>query len=161
MKFLRTNLFVCIATLIASSILLCIFFADFNLFDLGLKEILHLEDNELDEVVTAVLLIAIGCGIDLVRARRLARRRSEIDEQRVRVFKATMRSVHDLVNNFLNNMQLFRLEAEDGPLTHESLELFDDVISETAEKLKALGDSESVTEYKMASGVGILPQPRS
>jgi hypothetical protein len=157
MKFLRNNLFVCIAVLIAASILAGIFFTNFDLFNLGLKEILRIEDNELDEFVTAVLLIAVGCGIDLSRTRRLARRQSEIDEQRLRVLKATMRTVHDLVNNFLNNLQLFRMEAEEGPLSVESLKLFDDLICETAEKLKALGDSESVIEYQMASGVGILP----
>jgi hypothetical protein len=161
MKFLRNNLFLCIATLIAASILASIFFTNFDLFNLGFREILHIEDNELDEFVTGCLLIVMGCILDLVRARRLARRQSEIDEQRLRVFKATMRTVHDMVNNFLNNLQLFRMEAEEGPLTHESLELFDDLIAETAEKLKTLGDSESVIEYKMASGVGILPQDRS
>ena len=160
MKFLRNHLFVCIATLLAAAILTGIFFTNFDLFNLGFKEILRIEDNELDEFVTAFLLIIVGLSLDLVRARQIARRRAETNEQRLQVLKATMRTVHDLMNNFLNNLQLFRMEAEEGPLTPESLELFDDLISGTAEKLKALGDSELVIEYQMASGVGILPQDR-
>ena len=36
----------------------------------------------------------------------------EIQLQRLRVFKATMRTVQDLVNNLLNCFQFVRLEAE-------------------------------------------------
>jgi hypothetical protein len=68
-----------------------------------------------------------------------------------------MTTVQDLVNNFLNNMQLFRMEAEDGPLSSESLKLMDELIFETADKLKSLGDSRSVDEYEMTVGTGIRP----
>jgi hypothetical protein len=160
MKFLRNNPFVLITTSLAVPILATIFFTNLDLFDSGLREILHIEDNEWDEFGSAVLLIVIGLAIDRLRARQVAKRQSEIDAQRLRVLQATMRTVHDLVNNFLNNLQLFRLEAEDGPLSLESLKFFDDLIYETAEKLKALGDSESAVEYEMASGVGILTHDR-
>jgi hypothetical protein len=70
-----------------------------------------------------------------------------------------MRTVQDLVNNFLNNMQMFRLEAEDGPLSAESLQLFDTLIFETSEQITALGASEAVREIQMASGIGIQAQP--
>ena len=157
MKFLRSHLFVCSAILLTVSILAGSWFSNLDLFDTGLREILRIENNELDEFASAFVLIVVGLVIDQLRERRVARRRAEIEEQRLRVLKATMRTVQDLVNNFLNNMQLFRMEAEDGPLSVESLKLFDDLINETAEKLKALGDSESVVEYKMASGIGIVP----
>ena|ERR1700730_2582207 len=157
MKFLRSHLFVGIAILLAVSILAGSWFSNLDLFDTGLREILRIENNELDEFASAFVLIVVGLVIDQLRERQVARRRAEIEEQRLRVLKATMRTVQDIVNNFLNNMQLFRMEAEDGPLSVESLKLFDDLINETAEKLKALGDSESVVEYKMASGIGIVP----
>ena len=161
MKFLRSHLFVCIAILLAVSILAGSWFSNLDLFDTALREILRIENNELDEFASAFVLIVVGLVIDQLRERRVARRRAEIEEQRLRVLKATMRTVQDIVNNFLNNMQLFRMEAEDGPLSVESLKLFDDLINETAEKLKALGDSESVVECKMASGIGIVPHNRS
>ena len=161
MKFLRSHLFVCIAILLAVSILAGSLFSNLDLFDLGLREILRIENNQLAEFASAFVLIVVGLVIDQLRERRVARRRAEIEEQRLRVLKATMRTVQDLVNNFLNNMQLFRMEAEDGPLSVESLKRFDDLINETAEKLQALGDSEAVVEYKMASGIGIVPHNRS
>ena len=161
MKFLRSHLFVCIALLLAVSILAGSLFWNLDLFDLGLREILRIENNKWDEFASAFVLIITGLVIDQLREQRVARRRSEIEQQRLRVLKATMRTVQDIVNNFLNNIQLFRMEAEDGPLSVESLKLFDDLINETAEKLKALGDSELVIEYRMASGIGIVPHNRS
>jgi hypothetical protein len=155
MKFLRNHLVTCIAILIAVLVLLGIFFTDFDVIETGLKDIVRLENNEIDELVTAFLIVIFGLIIDQMRARSRARRRSEIDEQRLRVLKATMRTVQDVMNNFLNNMQLFRMEAEEGPLSPESLKLFDDLIFEASEKLTALGDSKVVNEIEMASGTGI------
>ena len=79
---------------------------------------------------------------------------SNAEEQKLRVLKATMRTVHHIVNNFLNNLQLFRLEAE-GLLSDESLELFDSLVQQTAADLKKLGDLDTVREKQMAGGIGI------
>lgn len=79
-----------------------------------------------------------------------------VQEERVKVLRATMRTVHDIVNNFLNNLQLFQLEAEDkNALEPESLLLLETIIQDTTTKLKKLGDLESTPEKKMAGGVGI------
>jgi hypothetical protein len=84
----------------------------------------------------------------------LARLNAEIQLQRLRVFKATMRTVHDIVNNFLNTLQLVHLEAE-GQLPTEMLSLVDRIVQEAAVKLKALGDLETVEEKEMSIGQGI------
>ena len=81
----------------------------------------------------------------------------EIQLQRLRVFKATMRTVQDIVNNVLNGFQLVRLEAE-GQLPEEMLTLVDQVIQEASVKLKTLGDLETVTEREMAIGRGLIIQ---
>lgn len=152
-----------IALLIAVPMFLGIYFLDFDLFDTGLKDLLRVENNELDELVTAFAVIIFGLVIDRFRARTREKRRAEIEAQRLRVLKATMTTVQDLVNTFLNNVQLFRMEAEDGHIAPESLKLLDTVILETAEKLKALGDLEVVHETEMAIGIGIgyrYPDPK-
>ena len=84
----------------------------------------------------------------------LKRLNNEIQLQRLRVFKATMRTVQDIVNNLLNGLQLVHLEAG-GHVSAETLELVDRTIQEAAVKLKALGDLETVTEKEMGLGLGI------
>ena len=74
--------------------------------------------------------------------------------QRMRVFKATIRTVQDIVNNLLNGFQFVRLEGE-GHLPAELLALVDQMVQEAGVKLKTLGDLETVTEKEMAVGMGI------
>ena len=81
-------------------------------------------------------------------------RSDEIQIQRLRVFKATMRTVQDIVNNLLNGLQLVELEAE-GQLPPEVQTLIEQAIQEAAAKLKTLGELETVTEKEMAIGPGI------
>jgi PAS domain S-box-containing protein len=101
---------------------------------------------------------AVGISQD-VTARKQAeiefqRLNDELHLQRMRVFKATMTTVQDIVNNLLNGFQLVRLETE-GQLPDELLSLFDQMIEEASVKLKALGDLEIVKEREMAIGLGI------
>jgi PAS domain S-box-containing protein len=84
----------------------------------------------------------------------LKRLNDEIQLQRLRVFKATMRTVQEIVNNMLNTLQVVHLEAS-GELPPEILTLVERMIKEAADKLKALGDLETVTEKEMAIGLGI------
>jgi len=65
-----------------------------------------------------------------------------------------MRTVQDIVNNCLNQLQLLRFEAEDH-VSQEAVVLFDQSMRETAEKLKLLGDLPAYTENPMAAGMGL------
>ncbi len=78
----------------------------------------------------------------------------EIQLQRLRVFKATMRTVQDIVNNLLNGLQLVHLEAA-GHVPAEVLTVVERAIQEAAVKLTTLSELETVTEKEMALGLGI------
>jgi hypothetical protein len=157
-KILRNHLATCVAILLAIPIILGVFFTDFDFIDLGLKHLARIDNNELDEIVVAFLIVIGGMIADRVRARSLETRKLEIDAERLRVLKATMRTVQDLVNNFLQNMQLFHMEATDGIVSPESLKLLEELIFETAEKLNAIADVNEVIETNLASGPGVLPR---
>jgi PAS domain S-box-containing protein len=99
----------------------------------------------------------IFCGVlrDITSRKKveteLKRLNAEIQLQRLRVFRATMRTVQDIVNNLLNGLQVVHLEGE-GHLPAEILEMVDRTIQEAAVKLKTLGELETVTEKQMAAG---------
>jgi PAS domain S-box-containing protein len=84
----------------------------------------------------------------------LARLNEEIRLQRLRIFRATMRTVQDIVNNLLGSLQLAHFEAE-GQLPDQMVTLVDRMVQEAAVKLKTLGDLETLTEKEMAIGTGI------
>lgn len=93
----------------------------------------------------------VGISQDVTELHRL---NDEIRRQRLQVFKATIRTVQDIVNNMLNSFQLVRLEAE-GHLSAEILALIDGMVAEAALKLRMLGELETVSERAMAIGEGI------
>jgi hypothetical protein len=84
----------------------------------------------------------------------LRRVQQEANDQRQRVFRATMNTVQNIMNNLLNNLQFVRLEAE-AHLSAETLALFDQMIADGAEKVKSLADMHTVTEREMSIGPGI------
>jgi len=73
--------------------------------------------------------------------------------ERLRVFKATMRTGHDIVSSLLSRFQLARHQAAGQP-PEDILKLVDQIIEEASLKLKALADLETVTDNEMATGPG-------
>jgi PAS domain S-box-containing protein len=104
--------------------------------------------------VTGACTIARDITSRIEAAAELTRLNHEIQLQRMRVFKATIRTVQDIVNNLLNTFQLVRFEGE-GQLPDELLALVDQMIDEAGVKLKTLGDLETVNEKEMIIGMGI------
>ncbi len=104
--------------------------------------------------VTGAATIARDITSRLKAEAELTRLNHEIQLQRLRVFKATMRTVQDIVNNLLNGFQLVRLEGE-GHLPVELLSMVDQMVLEAGVKLKTLADLETVNEKEMAVGTGI------
>ncbi len=80
---------------------------------------------------------------------------SQLQGEGLRVVRVTLRTVQDIVNNCLNQLQLLRLAAE-SLVPDESLILFDEAIQDASEKLRALGNMEVFAEKPMAAGKGML-----
>lgn len=142
------------ATTLAVFLLLLNFISGVDFIDVVGKLIEGIPANHLDEILIAILLVCIGTAIDGTAARHQRDREAEIQAQRLMVFKATMRSVHELVNDSLNQMQLFRMQAV-GLMPEESLTSFDDLIERTAEELRALGNLQSTPERDTPLGRSI------
>jgi hypothetical protein len=142
------------AATIAVIMVLLASLTDIDLVQLNIKLLEGIEKNEVDDLITGLGLVFVGLIIDSILARQRKKRKAEVEEQRLRVLKATMRTVQDIVGNFLNNLQLFRMEAE-SVLSPESSKLFDSIVKDTASKLTKLGNLQATPEKQMAGGVGI------
>ncbi len=79
------------------------------------------------------------------------------EQAKLRLFHATMRTVKDIVNNFLNELQLIRLELEEKvEADSPSLQLLDTLIFETSAKLNALGELKELRETDIGEGIFML-----
>src|SRR5260221_14479315 len=94
------------AAVLAMSILLGALIGHVDIVALNVALIERIEPQEIDDIVVGLVLIFAGLIVDHGSAVRRERQEREVRAQRQRVFKATMTSVQDNVNNFLNSRQL-------------------------------------------------------
>jgi hypothetical protein len=104
--------------------------------------------------VTGASSIARDIGQRKRAEAELKRLTDDMQFQRMRVFRATIRTVQDIVNNLLNSFLLVQLEGA-GHLPAELLTRVDQMVQEAGVKLKTLGDLETVNEREMEIGMGI------
>jgi hypothetical protein len=152
-KLLRRFPYTSAALALAIMVFVVALLWNIDVFDLTNVVIPGIEPNEMDEVVTAFLLVVPAFFVDHLVARQRTHEAHLLAEQ-LRVLHVTMRTVQDIVNNNLNQLQLLRLEAE-GRVPEETLTLFDDALMDTAARLTALGNMEVFAEKPMASGLGL------
>jgi hypothetical protein len=124
-----------------------------NVFSLPVVGLIGIEQTEIGEILIAFLFVIPAFFIDRVVARERAHE-TLLQAERLRVVRVTMRTVQDIVNNNLNQLQLLRLEA-DGCVPIDTLAQFDATIQDTAAQLTALGNMEVFAEKPMASGSGL------
>jgi len=133
------------------------FFTQTDLFDVLIHILDKFEEYEIDEILIALFLITIGLTVDLISIRRRREKEIEIFKHRIQVLRVTVRTVQDLIGNFLNQLQLFRLTASGcSNFSEESLRELDELISNTANRLKVLGELEEIPEKELSHGVTII-----
>jgi hypothetical protein len=157
-RFLRLP-YTTVATALAVLVTLAAAFWHINVFSLPGVDIIGIEQSEIGEIFIAVFLIIPAFFVDRLVARQRMHEAQLHDEQ-LRVLRVTMRTVQDIVNNNLNQLQLLRLEAE-GCVPQHALTLFDETIQDTAAQLAALGNMKVFAEKPMASGQGLDVPPRA
>ena len=128
-------------------------FSNINVFELPSVVIPGIEPTEMGEIVIAFLLVIPALFVDHIVARQRAHEHQLLAEQ-LRVVLVTMRTVQDIVNNNLNQLQLLRFEAE-GHVSENTLALFDGALQDTAAQLTALGNMAVFAEKPMESGSGL------
>lgn len=132
-----------------------------NMFESILGYFRALENFEFDEILLLANLVGFGLIFDLVRIREEKGQRLAIQEQKLRVLRASMTAACEIVNNPLNQLQLIMLEAKQkNALSPESLQLLNSIIFDTSAKLRKLGKLNSADEERISSSfIGGLSEP--
>lgn len=133
-------------------------FSNIDVFDLPSVVVPGIEPNEMGEIVVAFLLVLPALVVDHIIARQRAHEanahETKLMAEQLRVLQVTVRTVQDIVNNNLNQLQLLRFEAE-GHVSADTVALFDGALQDTAAQLKALGNMAVFAEKPMAVGLGL------
>jgi hypothetical protein len=108
------------------------------------------DPNELSMRLTIVVLIILfGCYAD-GRTRALLRK----EREKQQIFNATVGSAMHIINNLLNQMQYFKMKAEDsGDFDRSTLELYDRTMDEGQELLERLSSVDELSEATIRMAV--------
>ncbi len=108
------------------------------------------EDIELDEIMIPILIMFIFAFFNVSTSNKNKR----IEMEKVKIYKAMMSSTHHIMNNFLNQIQLLRMEAENTPgFDGEILELYNKTVYEATTQIKSLSSITSIDEETIKRSV--------
>ena len=97
-------------------------------------------------LITALLIFAL--------VKREYDRIMEKEAEKERIFTATIAATHHIMNNFLNQMMLFREEGEQSSdFDPEVLGLYDQVIGEAQAQLEKLSATSEVSEESIKRAI--------
>lgn len=131
----------------------------FSVFTLGidLSGLVHIVLHKADGFILVSLVIAVGLLVDIVRLRVHELRKYEIENHRLDALQCTMHTVHDIMNNFLNSLHLFRMEVErQSSIDPETLEFYDSIIENAARQLMEIDALENVKNREITDGITCL-----
>ncbi len=140
------------------SVLLLIASITFNvdLFEKLVDLLNNLEQYEIDELIIPVLIFLLFAFVDVIKRNRF----EKVNTEKFKIYSAMMSSTQHILNNFLNQMQLFKLTAEDTPkFNKEVLALYDEIIDDAEMQIKALGNVNHISELSIHEAVA--PKPAS
>lgn len=105
--------------------------------------------------VTTILTLLQRDSINQLHQERLKNlqsiRETEIQQEKLKVLRATMRTVQDITGNFLNNLHFFKLEIDrNNSLSPESMKKLDQMTQETTMRLNKLANLNEIREKKLA-----------
>jgi hypothetical protein len=125
-----------------------------NLIEWPVDLVARIEHDEVDEIVSVLLMVGGAFVLDQVLFTRRVKSTTSLAAERLRVVQVTMTTVQDIVNNGLNQLELLRSDAE-GHVPPESLALFDEAIRDTVSRLTALGNLQAYAEKQLVVGPGV------
>ena len=141
-------------TLIGMAIAVVVFFSaiifDVDLFEMVIMSFESVERFEIDEVIIPIVIFGIFTFFDQIRRRR----NHKIELEKIRIYKAMMSSAHHILDNLLNDMQSFKVIAENTPeFDPEVLSLYEKTIEDTSVQIDALGNITSIDEASIHASV--------
>jgi len=108
------------------------------------------EQYEIDEVFIGTVIFLLFLIVDLA----LWHRNQQIEVEKVKIYKAMIASSHHILNNFLNQMLIFKMTAEDTPgFDPNVLKLYDEIIEDAKRQLEALSSIKEITHKAIKESV--------
>mgnify|MGYP005994538341 CR=1 FL=1 len=139
-----------IGAVLATSILLITLIFDIDLFEAAIALLEGFEEFEVDEIIIPALIFLVFTFIDLNKRQK----KQKIELEKIKIYEAMMSSTHHILNNFINQILLFKITAEKTPgFNPKVLALYDQIHKDATTQIEALGNISEINEKSIHASV--------
>ncbi len=137
---------------ISLSITLGLIYFEIDLFEKLIEILEYLKKFEVDEFIISLSILGTFALFDLLNRQRS--QRFQIEFEKRKVYIAMMSSFSHIINNFLNQLQFFKMIAEEIPeFDPDILSCYDQVAEEVSRQVDALGSISNINETSIITSV--------
>ncbi|MHA7057051.1 hypothetical protein ACWGOQ_0007520 [Aquimarina sp. M1] len=141
-------------TIIGLSISVFVYFSaiflEIDLYERLLLFLATLEQYEFDKFIIPFLIFSIFLVLDMRRRVK----KIKLENAKLKIYKAMLSSSHHILNNFIYQMDIFKITAEDTPgFDAKILAFYEDIISNTSHQIHSLSNLSSIDEYSIRTSV--------
>jgi len=106
------------------------------------------------QTIKGWLYVIVTTGLLHLLIMRDTKRAEEQEQEKHDIFHATVKASHHILHNFLNQMMLFKLEAEDSEdFGEDVLVLFDEVMIEAKMQIEKLSTVTDLTKEQIEQAI--------
>ncbi|WP_299223321.1 hypothetical protein [uncultured Aquimarina sp.] len=125
-------------------------FLELDLFEQVLAFLASIEQFEFDEFIIPFLIFSVFLVLDMRRRFK----KVKLENAKLKIYKAMLSSSHHILNNFIYQMDIFKITAEDTPgFDAKILAFYEDIISNTSHQIYSLSNLSSIDEYSIRTSV--------
>ncbi len=127
-----------------------IVFLELDLFEQFVAFLARLETYEIDEMIIPFLIFVVFLFTDTLRNNW----KVQMENEKLNIYKAMLSSSHHILNNFIYQMDIFKLTAEDTPgFDAKVLSFYEDIISNASHQINSLSNLTTIDEFSIRTSV--------
>lgn len=139
-----------VGLLISATVLLFTLVGNVDLFEKFHNYLHKMEAFEIDEFIIPSLIFSLFVLFDMLKLRK----EHTVELEKVKIYKAMLSSTHHVLNNFLQQMLIFRMRADSTPgFDPKILALYETIMKEASEQIDALGSITNIDEASIHDSV--------
>lgn len=147
---MRSFRFTLVGIVLAVGVKLAAVLLQLDLFERLVSALAVLERFEIDEIIIPTFILLVFALLDQVKKQR----EQKIAREKLAIYTAMLSSTHHILNNFLHQMQLFKITARNTPgFDPKILSLYDVVIEGASAQIDALGKITDINEASIRASV--------
>lgn len=142
--------FTLIGAILSVCLLTAVLVLELELFERTIDVLAQLEKFEIDEFIIPSLIFFGFLFVDLNHRHH----QTKVEAEKAKIYKAMIASVQHVLNNFLNQLLIFKMEAEETPgFDTEIIAMYDSIIAEAKGQIKKLSSVISIDEETIRNSV--------